>query len=157
MKKFILTLSILSFVGFATVSCNDDDDNHHTELVDFNSLPENSQVFVRTYFPTAAYTVDRIERYNPAESNGAVYEVRFTNGTEIDFNVGGEWIEVEGGGNEAIPDGFILEKIRNYVYTTYPGTTRFHEIKKHTNGNFEVELTNDVDLLFNSAGDLLPR
>ncbi len=155
MKKFILTLSILSFVGFATVSCNDDDDNHHTELVDFNSLPENSQVFVRTYFPSAAYTVDRIERYNPAESNGAVYEVRFTNGTEIDFNVGGDWIDVEGGGNEAIPDGFILEPIKEYVSQYYPA--KIHQIKKHTNGNFEVELTNDNEYLFNSAGNLLPR
>ena len=156
MKKFILTLSILSFVGFATISCNDDDDNHHTELIDVASLPENSQVFLSTYFTSAGYTVERVERNNPAESNGAVYEVKLKYGTEIDFNVGGDWIDVEGGGNEAIPDGFILEKIRNHVYATYP-TARFHEIKKHTNGNFEVELTNDVDLLFNSAGDLLPR
>lgn len=156
MKKIILTLSILSFVSFTTISCNDDDDNFQTELVDFNSLPEDSQVFIRTYFLTNFYTIEKIERYNPADSNGAVYKVKYTNGTEIDFNAGGEWIEVEGGGNEAIPDGFILQSIRDYVSQTYP-TAKFHEIKKHTNGTFEVELTNDVELLFNSNGNLLPR
>lgn len=156
MKKIILALSLLSFVSFTTVSCNDDDDNNHVEVIGVTSLPENSQVFIRTYFPEAAYRVDRVERYNPAESNGAVYEVRFVNGTEIDFNAGGDWIDVEGGGNEAIPEGFILQPIKDYVYTKHP-TQRIHQIKKYTNGNLEVELTNDVDLLFNSAGVFLPR
>ena len=155
MKKLVLVLSLMSFVSFTTISCSDDDDNH-VEVVDYNSLPQNSRTFISTYFPTAAYTVDRVEKYNPAESNGAVYEVKFKNGTEIDFNSLGDWIEVEGGGNEPIPDGFILQPIKDYVYSNYQ-TARFHQIKRHSNGNFEVELTNDVDLLFNSNGDLLPR
>ena len=50
MKKIVLALSLFAFVGFTTISCNNDDDNN-TTFVELNTLPTAARDFVGNYFP----------------------------------------------------------------------------------------------------------
>lgn len=150
MKKIVLALSLFAFVGFTTISCNNDDDNN-TTFVELNTLPTAARDFVGNYFPGVELL--NIEKYSPAKENGAMYEVNFRNGSDAEFDTSGNWISVEASGNNTIPTGFILPSIVSYVSNNYPnqGINQI-EIK---NGGFEVELTNDVDLHFDSNGNFI--
>lgn len=150
MKKYILAFSLFTFIGFTTISCNNDDDTN-TEVINYSTVPENSKRFITDYFSNNTITV--VEKKRTANTNGAVYEVKFSNRDEIEFDVNGDWVKVEAEGRNAIPTGFILPTIVNYVTTNY-STFSINQIEKNTFG-FEVELTNDLDLIFDKNGEFV--
>jgi len=150
MKKIILAFSMLAFVGFTTISCNNDDDNN-TILVELNTLPTEAKDFVNQYFP--GVEIFNIEKYSPVQFNGAMYEVNFRNGAEIEFDQAGNWIKVEASDRNVIPTGFILPSIIDYATANYP-THGINQIEK-TSTSFEVELTNDLDLIFDASGNFI--
>lgn len=150
MKNLILALSVFAFTGVTTISCNDDDDNN-TSMVEFNTLPNTAVEFVNTYF--AGIDIVNVEKYSPAQSNGVMYEVNFRDGSEIEFDQAGNWVKVEAADNFTIPTGFILPVIVTYVNTNYP-LQGINQIEKNSTG-FEVELTNDMDLIFDATGNFI--
>ncbi|WP_413532255.1 PepSY-like domain-containing protein [Empedobacter brevis] len=151
MKRIVLGISLFSVFAFATISCNNDDDVNSSQLIEVNNLPAEGQKFVEKYF--SGIGIEKIEKHNPAKVNGAMYEVDFINRDEIDFDANGTWLKVEAEGNRPIPTGFILPSIVSYVKTNYP-TFEINQIEKKYEG-FEVELTNDLDLIFNSKGEFV--
>ncbi|WP_322971018.1 PepSY-like domain-containing protein [Faecalibacter sp. LW9] len=150
MKNLILGIGLLVFAGVATVSCNDDDD-HQVSIVEINTLPTSALEFLATYFSDVE--IFNIEKYAPVQSNGAMYEVNFRNGSEIEFDQAGNWIKVEATDRNVIPTGFILPSIVAYTTTNYP-TEGINQIEKTPTG-FEVELTNDLDLIFDANGQFV--
>ena len=80
------------------------------------------------------------------------YEVRLDNGIEIDFDKNGAWDKVDGN-YISIPAELIPEFIVQYVKANFPDT-RILKIDKER-GGYEVELSNKLDLKFNSRGKLL--
>lgn len=150
MKKIIVGLSLFAFVGFTTIACNNDDDSN-VSYVEMNTLPTAAKEFVNTYF--TGVEILNIEKFSPAKTNGVMYEVNFKNGSEIEFNESGNWIKVEAAGNGIIPSGFIHTSIVAYVASNYPNIG-INQIEKNLNG-FEVELTNDVDLIFDLDGNFV--
>ena len=112
--------------------------------ITFDKLPAKAQSFVKTHFPkeeVASVWKDtemlRVEDYTVALSNG----------TEVEFLPNGEWKEIKSRGSD-IPSG-----IRDYVKKHYASST-IKDIKKKRYG-YEVELTGDIDLEFNSKGKFL--
>ena len=137
MKTKLLGMSILAVVSMATFSCDDDKE---IQTVD---LPETASTFLSTYF-NGVKTV-RVEK------EGSNYAVDLENKIEVDFNGNGEWIEVDGPDSVAIPTGFILPKIVDYVGTTYPANT-INGIEKKADG-YDVDLVKqDIDLIFDKDG-----
>ncbi|MBQ0147790.1 MAG: PepSY-like domain-containing protein [Flavobacteriaceae bacterium] len=115
------------------------------QVIRFNQLPQASQNFITSYF--GAKHVSAVIMDDDYFSKD--YEVILNNGTKIEFDGDGAWKEIDGKRN-AIPMGFVPKSISNYVKKSFPNA----KIKKIEKKRFkyEVELTNGLDLEFNSKG-----
>lgn len=144
MKKLLYLL--ICVLAVTAVACSDDDS---WEPVEFGKLPSQAQNFMSIYF--GGKKVKSIEK--DGKGSGATYEVELTDGTEIEFDAYGEWIEVEGGFGVAIPTGFINPAIMNYVIFNHP-TQQINSISREYYG-FKVEFVSGGKLYFDSQGNLL--
>lgn len=81
--------------------------------------------------------------------------MKLNNGVDIKFDQVGNWLDVEARNDrEALPNtSFILPAIVSYVNSSYP-SVGINGIDREPNG-FDVELTNDVDLIFDSQGNFI--
>lgn len=136
MKKMTLfSLIATIFIGVSVACSQSDDDN----IISFASLPTEVKTTVDNDFGglEIAYI----------KTNGAFgeYEVKFTNGMEVEFNSNGEWreIECERGG---VPAEYIPEAINAFVELNYPGAV-IEKISRERI-SYEVELNNDVEIEF---------
>ncbi|MFB3390295.1 PepSY-like domain-containing protein [Flavobacterium sp. LAR06] len=127
-----------------------DGDNHNEIVVNPATLPDIAKTFLSTHFPSV--TIVLVEKQYTARPNGSFYDVTLANGFEIDFDIAGNWTEIDGN-YTAIPIAIIPEKILSYVTSHYP-TTNIVQIDKETT-HYEVELSNDLDLVFTSTGDFI--
>ncbi|WP_322971019.1 PepSY-like domain-containing protein [Faecalibacter sp. LW9] len=138
MKKLLCLLML----GFGIMSFAQD------RAIRFNELPQKGQHFVKTYF-------------NPKHISAVIldddiikkeYEVILTNGTKIEFDGSGNWKEVDGKRNP-IPAGFAPKSIVSYVKKSFPNTHIIKIEKKRF--SYEVELSNGLDIDFDSKGNFL--
>jgi len=139
MKKVLLALALL-FGSFTFIACDDDDD----KKLSVDELPEIVQIFLQTHF--SGQEVRLVEKDNDS------YDVYLINGFKVEFNLSGEWDDIDGQ-TMAIPQSIldlIPESISDYVTEHYSG---FHisEINKERYG-YEIELNNGLDLKFDSEG-----
>lgn len=81
------------------------------------------------------------------------YEVVLTDGTEITFDSDGNWKDVEVGINASVPSKFIPAGVASYIKSNQPGTHVVGIEKKR--GGYDVELSNGVEMKFNSEGQFL--
>lgn len=147
MKRIVLSFSTFIFVALSVASCSSDDNNSET-IVQTSELPSQSKSFLETYF--LGYQIVQIQR--DARSVDEYYEVRLTDGTQVDFDKDGMWTEVDGNAN-MIPTGFIHPHIISYITANYPAAS-VESIGKEIYG-FNVDLTNNLDLRFSSEGIFL--
>ena len=115
---------------------------------DMSQMPEGAQNIVSSNFTSEVASVE-------TETNviGATeYEVRLADGTEIQF-VNEEWDEVTVPAGQSVPDYFVIEPIRTFVNQNQPGVV-IVSIDRKDNG-FEVELSNGIDIKFDTAGNFI--
>lgn len=143
-KKGIISAMVAFIVVIGVSSCDKD------KVIQPEDIPAAATAFLATYFPDATITQAKKDRDGLL---GKEYEVYLNNGTKVDFDKNGNWIEVDGSENTPIPTGFILESIVTYVVDNYPNAD-ISAISKERNG-FDVELTNGLDLEFDSNGGFL--
>ncbi len=147
-SNFLKTIAAVVIL-YAFTSCNNDDDQSNNEtVIDYSELAESCKTVIETHFSSA--TAIRVEKKNIPDSDGTVYEVKLSNGMEIDFTAECSWTDIDGN-NQQIPYALVPEAILLYVQTNYPAPTFIEGIDKETFG-YEVELSNDLDLIFNSDG-----
>ena len=140
MKKFmtfIVSAMILAPIAFA-------DD----KPFDSNKLPSVAKEFLSKYFPNdkviAATVDDDLVRPD--------YEVLLMSGAKVGFEHSGalEKVEMRDG---AVPVGVVPEQIVVYLSAHYPEVAIVeYEVGKN---DFEVKLTNGLELKFNSAFKLI--
>lgn len=86
-----LKLSLLALlVGFSSLLAD--------VIVAPNSLPANAQNFIASHFKSVSIAL--------VERDMDSFDVTLSDGTKIDFNIVGEWTEVDGK-YKAIPTGFL--------------------------------------------------
>jgi hypothetical protein len=137
MKTKYLGMIVLAVVSMATFSYDDD---KGMQIVD---LPAASTTFLSTYFKGV--------RAVRVEQEGSNFSVELENKIEVDFNGNGDWTEVDGQDGIAIPTGFILPNIVDYITTTYPDNA-INGIEKKAD-HYEVDLVKqDIDLTFDQDG-----
>lgn len=113
------------------------------DVLPVTALPAAANAFLAQY--AEGVQVLRVER------EGQTFSVALANGLSIDFDAQGDWQEVDGPDGLAIPTGFILNPILDYVQLHHP-TTGINSIEKTASG-FEVDLVQgDVELLFAATG-----
>lgn len=136
----------LNFVG----GDNDDWDDDREVVISFENLPANAQAFLNG--KVAENDILRI--IEKTDDGKKSYEVKLVDGTELEFNSNGEWIEIDAEDNKAVADVFVPEAILSYVTSNYP-TALIENIERMVNGYFEVELNNDVELYFDAEYNLV--
>lgn len=147
-KKFLSGIAALAFIA-VTVSCNNDDDDKET-VIGTSELPAVTDVFVKAHFPDATYVL--IKKEHRPESDGTLYEVKLSNGFEIDFDSEGNWVDIEGY-SQAVPAELISEPIQAYLTANYKDF--FVTSIDNEPGTTEIELSNRVELIFDRQGNFI--
>ena len=142
MKKILLMLGLI--LGISAVASAKDTYAH-----DDSVLPQAARTTIANNFK-AKVSVVKIDKDFGRISE---YEVILTDGTEISFDLNGNWENVETNKSKAVPSGFIPKAISDYVAKNQPGT-RIVGIDKERNG-YEIELSNGVDIKFNKDGQFI--
>lgn len=164
-KTKILSLAFVAL--FSLNSCSSDDDGDTGTEVDLNLIAESSDDHVNSAaLPQAILTYISINypentiREAEVEENGR-FEVELNNGTELVFDAQGNFLGIDDDsddifGDEDIAAADLPEKIRNFISTHFAGAT-IEEAELENNGNYEIELSTDVKLVFDTNGDFLGR
>ncbi len=118
-------------------------------LVPASALPANAQTFVNQYFSAN----DIVSVWQDTEKGKVEeYTVLFADGTEVEFHADGNWKEVKARNGQVSPK-IVPAKIAKYVHKKFP-KAMIKEIKKGRT-KYEIDLTNNVELLFNLNGNFL--
>ena len=135
MKKLLVVLMGFIALG-AFVSCD--------RTVSPDKLPAQAKQFITAHF-------NGIEVLS-VRKDGFKYDVVLFDGTELEFSHGGQWIEVDCGLNP-LPDGVLPANTAKYLTAKFPMNFATHVKFEHK--RYEVELDNDLDLLFDKNGNFM--
>lgn len=133
--KRILLLAVFALAGLTAIRATAGD-----TPVQVAQMPAASQNFIKKYFSDI-----QVDRAVVSDLEPKKYEVRFVNGTEIEFDARGEWTEVECE-HGAVPEAIVPQKLLDYVAKNHPGR-QIVAIKRNMRG-YKLELDNDLDLKF---------
>ena len=104
--------------------------------------------FVKTYFPETTILF--------SQRDEGEYEVRLSDGTEIDFTRNGEWKNIDCKHSSiytSVPDALIPVEIANYVKATFPDETIIKIDKDRR--DWEIELSNHLEIKFNKRFNVI--
>lgn len=164
-KAKFLSIAFVALIGLYSCS-NDDDVDTGTEVdlslvaegsddhVNSASLPQAILNYITTNYPDN--TIHEAE----VEDNGQ-FEVELNNGTELIFDAQGNFLGIDDDGEDDFGDEDIAaanlpEKIRNFISTHFAGAS-IEEAELENNGNYEIELSNDITVVFDANGEFLGR
>lgn len=167
MKNYkLLALACTAMLSFSSCSSDDNDDDTGTDI-DLNltaqtsdeyvnpaSLPQPILDYISTNYPES--TISEAER----EDNNNI-EVELRNGPELVFDDQGSFLGIDDDGDddfgdEDIDPADLMADIRNFVNEHFPGTS-IEEAERENNGNYEIELSDDTELIFDANGKFLGR
>ena len=135
MKKYLLVL--MSFIAMsAFVSCD--------RVVSPDKLPAQAKQFIAAHFNG----VDVLS----VQKDGFQYDAVLFDGTELEFTHGGQWIKVDCGLNP-LPDGILPAPTAQYITAKFPMNFATHV--KYEHKRYEVELNNELDLVFDKNGHFM--
>jgi hypothetical protein len=144
MKTKIFYIIFIAIAAIFT-ACNEE------KLISKSELPANSVGFIETHFAGVEITAIIKE----TEGFSKDYTVYLANGFDIDFVKSGDWDDVDGH-LSPVPESIINllpQNIPAYVASKFPNCT-INEVNKEHYG-YEIGLSNDLDLKFNSNGVFL--
>ena len=135
MKKIFVSAALL-FAGITASFAGD-----RERPITLDKLPAAAQEFLAANFKdlTLAYAVE------DPKFIGSVYEVIYTDRTEVDFESNGEWSSVERK-YAAVPAAIVPVQIADYVKKSFAGESiRKIDRDKYT---WEVEHSNGLEIKF---------
>ena len=134
---------VLAIATFAILpACADD------IVIPVKKLPASAQEFLNTHFAGSSV----VKAVHDRDVNDNDYTVWLSDGSKVEFNSKGKWKSVENKKTN-VPDSVVPASIKEYVSTNY-SSLAIVKIEKNAFG-YEVELSNDLDLRFNSNGDFV--
>lgn len=144
MKKILFSaVFLLATATMATASMTSDD-----RAVTVAQLPQKAQQFIKQHFAS--------EKVSYAKQDTGLfdgdYEVIFTNGKKVEFTKKGEWKDIECKQSE-VPAAIIPQRLKAYV-TQHHATEKIVDINRDSN-DYEIKLSNGIELIFNLKGDFL--
>lgn len=109
-------------------------------------LPAEAITFLETHFKGIAIQ----EMHKEMQDSSFTYEVKLTNGAEVEFNNRGRWKEIESQ-TTSLPTTMLQESVTAYIQKTYPNA-KVTEVKKGNRFNF-VEINDNTTLQFDTEGN----
>lgn len=145
MKKLLkfLPFLLVAVMAVGLWSCDDDDDKD--VIVTEQQLPSKAKAFISDYYPSVK--VSKVTKDN------SEYEVILSNRHQIEFNLAGEWMDVDAPTGETVPTGFYPADIDTYIGENLGGTG-INEVSRENYG-YDVELVDGRDLRFSTTGSFL--
>lgn len=140
-KKYFLITILALMMSF--VCCTGSD----SKPIPAERLPQATKAFVNEKFPNAAVV--------SAKREVDAYVCMLDNGLEIEFNLKGVWLKIDGSVRTAVPASVIPANIKKYVKENYPEFD-ITEIEKGRYG-YKVELSNKRNLKFNHQGKFIGK
>ena len=141
-------LRILMIAICCMVSCNMVANAGNDKPIPVNALPAKAQTLLSQHFNGQKVMLATIE-------SGVVsrcYDVVLQNGTKLEFDKKGNLTEIDCK-QATVPAKLIPQAIRNYLKENYPAQA-VKKIEMNKN-EYEVELTNGLDLTFNKHFQLI--
>ena len=84
--------------------------------------------------------------------DGFQYDAVLFDGTELEFRHSGQWIKVDCGLNP-LPEGILPANTAKYLAAKFPMNFATHV--KYEHKRYEVELNNELDLVFDKNGNFM--
>lgn len=141
-KLFVILLAVFSFgIISANAELND-------RLIAKENLPQKSQQFIDRYFGSVKITYVKEERDFLEKS----YEVRFADGTKVEFNRNGDWKEVDCR-YSSVPTPIVPTQIMQYVKNNYPDV-KIMQIERDRH-DYELKLSNKLELTFDTKFNIV--
>ena len=145
MKRFFRVLMIAIC---CMVSCNMVANAGNDKPISVNTLPAKAQTLLSQHFNNQKVMLATIETGVISRS----YDVVLQNGTKLEFDKKGNLTEIDCK-QGIVPVEWIPQAITNYLKDNYAGqSVKKIEINKN---EYEVELTNGLDLTFNKHFQLI--
>lgn len=144
--RYFACAALAMFSAVALCSCSDDDKD---EPVSVSTLPESAQNFLTSHY--AGVKVQSAVR--DKDGKKVEFDVRLANGHEVTFDADGNWTDVDAPAGETVPGGLVPEAVALYIATNY-SSEGINEVSRSAAG-YDVDLTNGVDLEFDSLGNFL--
>ena len=113
-------------------------------IVPVTALPQKSRAFINSTFPGAQ--IWKVER------DGGKFEVKLSNGVDIDFYMNGDWKDIDGEW-VTIPFSVLPAAVANTVKQTYPQAAIIKVEKEW--GNYKIKLNNFMELYITANGQLV--
>lgn len=143
MKKILISAVLLLMTSSIAMASMSDD-----RAVTFEQLPQKAQQFIKQHF--AAEKVSYAKQ--DTDLFDGDYEVIFTNGDKVEFLKNGEWKDIECNATE-VPAGIIPAKLKAFVSQRH-ADQKIVELNRDRN-DYEIKLTNGMNLKFNLKGDFM--
>jgi hypothetical protein len=151
MKKLLFSMMIF-VLGILTTSAQ-------VRMIRGSEVPGEMRDFISAHY--RKYLVSRDVMYFVEYKNGKVegYEVRFTNGTELEFDINRKLKAIECEGSDYIPRIILPAGIKYYLDHNY--TKEFKVVKYEVetiskkNHRFNVKLNNGIDMKFDNKQRLI--
>ena len=110
--------------------------------VTYAQLPQTAQEFIKTHFSD----VKMLYALKDRDFLSSSYEVRFDNGTKVEFTGKGQWKEVDT--KFGVPEAIIPSAIKNYIGEHYP-EAHVMDIDRDRTG-YEVKLSIGIEIKFDN-------
>ena len=139
---------ILMIAICCMVSCNMVANAGNDKSITVNALPAKAQTLLNNHFNGQKVMLATIE----SEVVSRSYDVVLQNGTKLEFDKKGNLTEIDCK-QGIVPALLIPQAIKNYLKDNYAGQS-VKKIEMNKN-EYEVELTNGLDLTFNKHFQLI--
>ena len=141
MKRIIITLMTIAMVTASAQASE--------RLINYKRLPQQAQQLIQEHFGGAAEVT--YITYD-SELGDNIYDVKFKDGSEAEFNFRGKLIKVEGRPGGSVPSSVLPAPMVTYIENTHP-TSRIvrAELDDRT---WEVELSDGTEVHFDKRGKL---
>lgn len=139
---------ILMIAICCMVSCNMAANAGNDKPISVNALPAKAQTLLNNHFNSQKVMLATIESGVVSRS----YDVVLQNGTKLEFDKKGNLTEINCK-QGIVPALLIPQTIKNYLKDNYAGQS-VKKIEMNKN-EYEVELTNGLDLTFNKHFQLI--
>ena len=117
-----------------------------------NNLPQTAQDFIKQHF--SSFTAEEVTENSDWKIwKDEKYEVRFSNGIELDFDKNGTLIEIDSDNTGSIPESALPSNILSYLKSNHPGA-KIVGWEKQEEGQ-EVELADGTEVEFDQNGEFL--
>lgn len=141
MKKLVILLAVI--LGIFTASARDN--YSHDSAI----LPNSAQTILKNNFKAGVSHIKIEKDFGKIKE----YDVVLNDGTEVTFDSHGNWKDIEVRQNASVPSTLVPKAISEYVKLNQK-KVKITGIEKNRSG-YEVELSNGVEMKFNSEGQFL--